>query len=138
MNDEETDEPRVRATLDAMHQPDLEQDEVQLADGTWVLVRALTRDEVAEAREECTDRSGTLDETGNEYLLLSLSMVDPPMSVDDVRKWCRAKPAGDPVAVLDMVKTLSHLDKEAAKSRLPENRRERRAALRAGSRRKPR
>ena len=125
---------RRRATIDDLQTPRLDQEEVELSDGSWVLVRALTRDEVAESREVSTNRKGDIDLTKQEYELVSRSMVDPDMSAVDVEKWARAAPAGDMVHVMDRVKELSRLGEDAHKSDLPGNRRERRAALRSRSR----
>lgn len=133
-----TEQQRRRATLDDLQAVDLDQDEVELSGGVWVLVRALTRDEVAQAREANTDRKGTLDQTAQEYDLVSLSMLDPAMTPDDVAKWAQAKPAGDLVAVLDKVRELSRLGEDAHKSDLPGNRRERRSGARAAVRSRPR
>lgn len=128
-------EERRRATLGDLQTPRLEQDEVELEgpDGEpcWVLVRALTRDEVTGARADCTDKAGKVDEQRQEYLLVALSMVDPEMDEGGAEKWAQTAPAGDFVKVVERVRELSRLGEDAHKSDLPGNRRERRAAVRA-------
>lgn len=129
------DDERRRATLEDLQTPRLDQEDVELdaPDGGtyWVTVRALTRDEVTEARRECTSRDGEVDDQRQEYILVALSMVDPPMDEDGAAKWAATGPAGEFVKVLDRVRELSRLGEDAHKSDVPRNRRQRRAAVRA-------
>lgn len=126
---------RRRATLEQLQTPRLEQDEVELegpdGESYWVLVRALTRDEVTGARVECTDARGRVDEQRQEYLLVALSMVDPEMDEGGAAKWAQTASAGEFVRVVERVRDLSRLGEDAAKSDVPGNRRQRRAAVRA-------
>lgn len=123
---------------DLLFKPRLEEQELDLDGVGTVRIRALSRDEVATAREDNTDRKGTFDHAGYEYQLLAVSMIDPELTVDEVERWARAAPAGELTTVVEAIQRLSKLDEESSKSGVPANRQERRAAVRNGSRRKPR
>lgn len=60
---------------------------VELDDGD-VTVRALLRDEVIELQK-------IRDATKRENLIMSLGMVDPPMTPDEVAAWASWAPAGE-------------------------------------------
>ena len=121
---------------EALFKPRLVEREVPL-DGfpEPLRIRALSRDEMAELREEFSDDSGELeDRRGFEYALISAAMVDPELSPEEVQLWAKAAPGGELIKVLTEVNSLSGLDDvDGAKSVRP-NRQQRRAALRARSR----
>jgi hypothetical protein len=112
--------------------------ELDLAGVGVVRLRALSRDEVTDARDECVGPDDELDAKAYERLLVSLAMVDPELTTEDVARWSAAAPAGEFVRVMDLIRDLSALDEtESPKSRLPANRQERRAAIRTRSRARP-
>lgn len=79
-----------------------------------VWVRPLSRTEVLEAQDE------DLSTAAFEYLLVSMAMVDPELTVDDVRRWASVSPAGHIEKVVSKIRDLSGLnpgaDREAYKS----------------------
>jgi hypothetical protein len=114
-----------------LFKPRLEEAEVEL-DGIGTLrIRALSRDEVASARDDHTDRNGEVDGQSYEHTLVAAAMVDPQLTVDEVGRWAAASPAGELVKVIEAIQELSGLTEDAAKSGVSRNRRERRAAARA-------
>lgn len=117
-----------------LFKPRLAEDEVELDGVGTVRIRALSREEVANAREDNLDQHGDVDLAGYEHALVAASMVDPALTVDEVRRWAAASPAGELVRVMEAIQQLSGLDEESSKSGVRRNRRERRAAVRARSR----
>jgi len=94
-----------------------------------VVVRALTRGEV----EDC--RSGKKDDPDYELRLIATGLVDPEMTLEDVRLWMQGDPddpdddgapAGDSVKVTTAIAELSGLTEQGAQKSVP------------GVRRKPR
>jgi hypothetical protein len=83
---------------------------VELPSGGTVAVRPLTRNEVLRAGEA----SGTTAERDD--LIVSMGMVDPVMSADDVHAWGEAGAAGDLVAISDAIGEISGLKQGAGKS----------------------
>lgn len=83
--------------------------EVPVGDGT-VLIRAVSREEVVEARED--DPTDSLYEAR----LVSTALVEPEMTPDEVMDWFKTALAGDTVRVMNEVASLSGMDKVATKS----------------------
>jgi len=98
-----------------------------------VRIRALTRDEVVRVRDAHMHGPDIedLDVISYENELTSLALVDPALTPEEVAQWSEAAPAGELSLVMDEIRSLSAMDEEAAKSGVPGNRRERRAAVRA-------
>lgn len=117
-----------------LFKPRLDEEELELEGVGTVRIRALSREEVADAREDNVDRKDNVDYTGYEHQLIATSMVDPELTPDEVARWARAAPAGELVKVMDRIRELSKLDEESSKSDIPGNRRQRRAAVRARTR----
>jgi hypothetical protein len=107
-----------------------------LIDGVGtVRVRALSRDEMAQLREDYSNDEGELeDRVGFEHALIALAMVDPVLTSDEVELWSKASPGGELIKVLKGVNSLSGLDDMEGSKSVSENRQERRAALRARTR----
>lgn len=80
-----------------------------LPDGTTVSVRALTRNEVLAAQDEFASAG----ERDTRYI--AWAMTDPKLTVDEVRAWADAAPAGDLVAVSDAIAMISGLVSTAGK-----------------------
>jgi hypothetical protein len=81
-------------------------DTVPIGDIGNVTVRALSQGEVSEAKES----------DDYESVLISRALLDPVMTVDEVREWLNTAPAGDAVAVMDKIADLSDLTEGARKS----------------------
>jgi len=85
--------------------------EVPVGDGD-VLIRAVSREEVVDARE------GGLEPTDSLYeaRLVSTALVEPEMTPEEVMDWFKTAPAGDTVRVMNEVASLSGMDKVSSKS----------------------
>lgn len=94
---------------------------VELPDGGEVKVRALTRDEVLQADELAED-----DKSARDDYIIATALVEPSMSVDDVRAWGAAGAAGDLVVITEAIAEVSGLKQGAPKSGVPAARRKRR------------
>lgn len=106
----------TRATLDHLKKSNVrtgKPEEVELADGSTVLVRGLTRDEIVEAQEAHPDDTAMRDN-----VCIAAGMVDPPMTVEDVAAWAASAPAGDPTKVSEKIQEKSGLREGAGKSRV--------------------
>lgn len=89
--------------------------EVPLDDGELVVaVRALSRGEVAKAKKDFSK-----DQVEN--ALISLALVDPKLTPEEVAEWLDEAPAGDSVAVMSAVAELSGMSEGADKSGVPGN-----------------
>jgi hypothetical protein len=103
-------------------------DTVPIGDIGNVTVRALSQGEVSDAKES----------DDYEAVLLSLALLDPEMTKDEVREWLNTAPAGDTVAVMDKISDLSDLTEGARKSGVAGVRNGRAGRVRSPSRRKAR
>lgn len=83
-----------------------------------VTVRGLSRGEVQRAKE--------LPEDQRENALISLALVDPELTPEEVAEWLDGAPAGDSVAVMNAVAELSGMTEGARKSGVPPVRNRRR------------
>lgn len=83
-----------------------------LPDGSTVAIRALTHAEVLEGQ-------GYRDLNERTCFMVATALVDPAMSMDDVRAWSLAAGAGDLVAVSEQVQIISGLSEGAGKSGVP-------------------
>jgi hypothetical protein len=81
----------------------------ELPDGTFVMIRALTRDEVLEMQE----RAG---KAAQDNYAVATSLVEPVMTEGDVAEWAASAGAGDIVAVVNAAAALSGLVEGAGKS----------------------
>jgi hypothetical protein len=82
-----------------------------VVNGVDVTVRALTRAEVLEAQKH---HDGS-DVATIEAAMLSVALVDPVMTVDEVRQWQEVSPAGELEPVTDALSELSKINVGAAK-----------------------
>lgn len=89
-----------------------------LPGGGTVVLRGLTRDEAMLVRAAAENSNQDAD---NE--MISLGMVDPKLSVQDVATWARNDSAGVLVAVSAKISELSGMSEGAGKSRVPRTRR---------------
>lgn len=89
------------------------QRQIKLSFGT-VTVRALTRDEIHFVNDKAGDNVREL-----EAQTLCLAMVDPVLSIADVRKWLEVAPGGEFIDVMTAVSALSGVDEGAQKSGVP-------------------
>lgn len=99
------------ADIDALFRPRLSERDVPTAAG-MVRVRALSRLEARNLR----DRHG--DDGEFETALIAAAMVRPAMTLEQVRMWEAAWPAGEFNDLSQAVQDLSKLSKAAAKSDL--------------------
>lgn len=77
-----------------------------------VVVRGLTRGEVKAVN---ADYKGD----DRENALISLALVDPVLTVDEVATWLDEAPAGDSVAVMNAVAELSGMAEGSAQKSVP-------------------
>jgi hypothetical protein len=83
--------------------------EVKLDGGeVVVVVRALSRGEVEQAKKD-------YKKDGLENALISMALLDPKMTPEEVDEWLADAPAGDSVAVMSAVSELSGMSEEVAK-----------------------
>lgn len=87
-------------------------DEVDIAPGVKVVVRALSRGEVQDAR------AANASNTTYENRLIAAALVDPEMTPAEVGEWLADAPAGDSVKVMTAIADLSGLSEGAPKSRV--------------------
>lgn len=120
---------------ESLFKPRLEERDVEIDGVGTVRVRALSRDELAEVREEYADDDGELtDRRGFEYGLVAAALVDPAdMTPEDVALWAKAAPSGEVLKVLGVINNVSGLDDLDGSKSVRPNRRERRAKVRARS-----
>lgn len=88
----------------------LHERDVELPGVGTVRVRALARGEVVAIKD-----AGDLALDEYERKLISLAMIDPTLTEDEVRQWQEAAPAGELEPVTNAIAELSGLDQEAAK-----------------------
>lgn len=98
--------------------PRIAEAEVELELGT-VRVRGLSRGEVFAMQKAKAD-GGIKDEAAWERRLVSLALVDPVMTEDEVGEWQRISPAGELEPVGNKIRELSGLAEGADKSRVPD------------------
>lgn len=80
---------------------------VTLPDGSTVAIRALTREEVVRAQDKpAHERS---------LYYIAAGMVEPALSLEEVKAWAESAPAGDLVAVEEGIAELSGLTEGAGK-----------------------
>lgn len=120
--------------------PRLAEEDLEIPGVGVVRLRALSRAEAVEARERnrTGDEPGDVDVDAYEADMIAMALVDPAMTAEEVARWGEVAPAGEWVLVVEKVRELSGTGEEAAKSGVPANRQERRAAVRAGRGRAPR
>jgi hypothetical protein len=85
---------------------------VDLGDGAFVTVRALSKGEIKAVREENASAHTY------ENRLISTALVDPVMTPVEVDEWLTDAPAGDYVSIEQAVMRLSGLGDDAQKSGL--------------------
>jgi hypothetical protein len=74
-----------------------------------VTVRGLSRGEVNKARE-------FEDDEKQARLIVTMGLVDPQLTAQEVAEWFDLAPAGDTIRVLDKIAELSGLAEDARKS----------------------
>jgi hypothetical protein len=74
-----------------------------------VVVRALTR------KEALSVRGDEMDVEEMEVMLLSLAVVDPQLTEDEVRQWQAVSPAGELEPISEKILELSGMKAEASK-----------------------
>lgn len=77
-----------------------------------VTVRGLTRGEVKAINSDFKDDD-------RENALISLALLDPVLTVDEVAAWLNEAPAGDSVAVMNAVAELSGMAEGSARKSVP-------------------
>lgn len=95
--------------------PRVPEGEVEVEGIGTVRVRGLSRGEVFIVQKTTGD-----DTAAMERRIVSLGMVDPEMTEDDVRQWQQSSPAGELDAVADKINELSGLSQGADKSGVPD------------------
>ncbi len=90
--------------------------EIYPIDDGEVVIRGLTRNEALEVRE-----AETLADKDN--LLISLGLVEPTMSPEDVAAWAESDEAGVLAGLSERIGVLSGMSEGAGKSRVPRARR---------------
>jgi hypothetical protein len=107
----------ARATLDHLKKSNVRtggQHEVTLpSDGSTVLIRGLTRDEILDAQERFPASTALRDNA-----CIAAGLVDPAMTEDDVAVWAAGAPAGDLTYVSEEIQRVSGLRQGAGKSRV--------------------
>jgi len=107
----------TRATLDHLKKSNVRtggQVEVTLpSDGSTVLIRGLTRDDILDAQDRFPSSTALRDNA-----CISAGLVDPEMTEDDVAAWAAGAPAGDLTHVSEEIQSLSGLREGAGKSRV--------------------
>lgn len=83
--------------------------DVQLARGGFVKVRALTRAEALKVKGK------EMPEEEMEQLLLSLAVMEPKLTPEEVKAWQESSPAGEIGDVVDEIMRLSGMQKSAPK-----------------------
>lgn len=89
-------------------------EDIEVPDVGTVQVRALSRAEAHGLRDQ------EMTEQEMEVRLLSLALVEPKLSEDDVKAWQEAAPAGELEPVVRAVLRLSGMEAQAAKATFPE------------------
>jgi hypothetical protein len=101
-------------------------DKAALTTGRTLAEEAVPIPGVGEVRVRALSRAEALQVTGKEMpvavmeqKLLSMAMVDPVMSEQDVAQWQAAASAGELEPITKVIQRLSGLQQGAAKSRVP-------------------
>jgi hypothetical protein len=81
------------------------------SDGSTVLIRGLTRDEIVDAQERFP---GSTKDRDN--VCIAAGLVDPAMTEDEVAEWAAGAPAGDLTHVSEQIQERSGLREGAGKS----------------------
>lgn len=84
--------------------------DVQLQRGGFVKVRALTRAEAHKIKGK------EMPEEEMEQLLLSLALVEPKLTADEVKTWQESSPAGEIEDVIAEIMRASGMEKGAPKA----------------------
>lgn len=95
---------------------------VELPDGSEVRIRALTRDEVLQADKMAEED----DHAGRDDYIIATALVEPALTIEDVKAWGATAPAGDLVTITEAIAEESGLKQGAPKSGVPAARRKRR------------
>lgn len=105
---------RTYASDDDLTTLDLPEDDVELPDGRWVRVRALSRAEVLRIQKAGRGDGGQPDAAKIERMTLALGMVSPRMTEERIAAWQAAKKAGDYVGrATAKVRELSGMDEDS-------------------------
>jgi hypothetical protein len=88
----------------------LPRDEVEIKGVGTVTVRGLSRYELLLAGKGQND-----DVAAMERRMLSMALVDPEMSEDDVAAWQKCSPAGEIMPIVNKINELSGVGREAQK-----------------------
>lgn len=102
------------AEADDLANPALPQGDVTLASGKKVLVRGLSRGEVFAMQKSKAD-GGIKDEAAWERRMVSIALLAPKMTEDQVGGWQRGPAGGDLEDVTQKITDLSGLSPQAEK-----------------------
>lgn len=91
--------------------------EVELPGLGTVTVRGLQRGEVREIRLKAT-KAGKVDEKLMEQLSMQAGLVEPRLTLAEVKRWDNDAPAGETVLVLEAIAEMSGMSQGADKSGL--------------------
>lgn len=114
----------------------LKERDVELEDVGTIRVRALSREEYADIREEFVDDDDEMvDAKGFTDAIIAAATLDPAgMTAEDVRLWSKAASGGEMMKVQQAINELSGLDDAEGSKSVRPNRQERRAKVRARAR----
>jgi hypothetical protein len=94
----------------------LNRDTLEIEGVGTITVRGLSRFELLLAGKNAGEQGTAV----MEQHMLSMAMVDPEMTTEDVKAWQKASPAGEIMPVVNLVNRLSGVGQGADKSRVPE------------------
>jgi len=112
MDSMDEEAPRRYASADEFFSAELPEEDVEIRPGKWVRVRALTRAEMIRA-QKMEDRR--LDQ---ERYLVSLALVQPRMTEDEVGRWQRSSAFMELERIGRVINRLGGIGRDAAKSDL--------------------
>lgn len=110
MSNKNTVAPPVRASLEHLTRAieDEETQDVPLPDGTYVIVRQISRHAYNRAGQSKRDEDGNVDVSQFERRVVSAGLVDPAMTEDQVAAWQKRPGSGPELqAVMDKIMTWS-------------------------------
>lgn len=110
MEELEAGEQRTLITPDELFDVTLEEEDYEVRPGRWMRIRALTRAQMIRAGKLEEDRAK------QEQYLLSVALVQPVLTVDEVARWQRSAAFMEVEKVARAINRISGVGKDAAKS----------------------